>query len=83
MRDVVETIDLEERKRPTHNLLEPDLGISVKPQLSLKGHFGERADEEERSAIFEHPEESDDDRSPPGTVGQMHEVMSEHVGAKR
>ena len=49
----------------------------------MKGHFGERADEEERSAIFEQPEESNTDRSPPGTVGQMHEIMSEHVGVKR
>ena len=43
----------------------------------------QRPNEEERSAIFEQPEESNSDRSPPGTVGQMHEVMSEHVGPKR
>ena len=79
-RDVVTTIDLDENRRVAQ---EPDLGISVTAQLSLKGHFGERADEEEQSAIFEHPDESDSHRSPPGTVGYRHEVMSEHVGAKR
>ena len=52
-------------------------------KLSLKGNFGERADEEERSAIFEHPDESGHNSSPPGTVGHMHEIMSEHVGVER
>lgn len=80
-KDVIDTITLDERRRNVEN----DLGISIRAQLSVKGHFGQRAEEEIGSdAIFEHPDESDgrSGRSPPGTVGQMHEVSSEYVGAK-
>ena len=81
-KDVIDTITLDERRRT----VDADLGISIRAQLSVKGHFGQRAEEEIGSdAIFEHPDESDgrSGRSPPGTVGQMHEVSSEYVGAKR
>ena len=67
-KDVIDTITLDERRRH----VDADLGISIKAQLSVKGHFGQRAEEEIGSdAIFEHPDESDgrSGRSPPGTVG--------------
>ena len=53
---MAQAIDLEDRRTDVAaELVEPDLNIpvSVKPQLSMKGNFGERADEDERSAIFE------------------------------
>ena len=56
-----------------------DAGVSITAELSdRRGDFRQRPDEDE-NVISERPEESDARSSPPGTIGEPHDIMSENI----
>jgi len=62
---------------------EPDTGVSITAQLSEHHHRvrAERPDEED--PIHEQPNESENASSPPGSIGEQHDIMSENIKLKQ
>ena len=58
---------------------EPDTGVSITAELSdRRGDHRQRPDEDD-DAISERPDESDARSSPPGTIGEHQDIMSENI----
>lgn len=56
---------------------EPDTGVSITAELSDHRQRDERPDEDD--PIYEQPEESENASSPPGSIGQQHDIKSENI----
>lgn len=69
--------DADRRIERIHGIDEPDTGVSITAELSdRRGGMRERANED---PISEQPDESDVRSSPPGTIGEHHDIMSENI----
>ena len=66
-------------------VIEPDTGVSIKAEAELSDHrhlmMAERPNEDEH-AIYEQDNESENQTSPPGSIGDKHDIMSENIVAK-
>ena len=58
---------------------EPDTGVSITAELSDRRGDHRQRPEEDDNAISERPDESDNRSSPPGTIGEPHDIMSENI----
>ena len=62
---------------PMAEIVEPDTGVSITAELSDHRVRAERPDEDD--AIYEQPNESENASSPPGSIGEKHDIMSENI----
>lgn len=60
---------------------EPVSGVSITAELSdhRMRHFERPEEDMEQSAIYEQPNESENASSPPGSIGEHHDIMSENI----
>lgn len=58
---------------------EPDTGVSITAELSDRRADNRQRPDEDADAISEQPDESDNRSSPPGTIGEPHDIMSENI----
>lgn len=58
---------------------EPDTGVSITAELSDGRRDHRQRPDEDAEAIYELPDESDNRSSPPGTIGEVHDIMSENI----
>lgn len=58
---------------------EPDTGVSITAELSERRADHRQRPDEDEDAISERPDESDNRSSPPGTIGEPHDIMSENI----
>lgn len=77
--------DEEEHRVPaatrTQSALEEGTGLSITANLELSPRARiERPDEDD--AISEQPDESDQRSSPPGTIGDRQDIMSENIDSR-
>ncbi len=66
---------------PISEIQEPDTGVSMMAELSDHRVRLERPDEDD--AIRELPNESENASSPPGSIGEKHDIMSENIKTKQ
>ena len=77
--------DVEENRNPAvtraQSQLEEGTGLSITANLELSPRARiERPDEDD--AISEQPDESDNRSSPPGTIGDRQDIMSENIDSR-
>ena len=72
--------DHENLMNPRINAVEePDTGVSITAELSERRADHRQRPDEDEDAISERPDESDNRSSPPGTIGEPHDIMSENI----
>ena len=63
-----------------NEIQEPDTGVSITAEFSDHRIRHERPDEDAEDApIYEQPNESENASSPPGSIGEQHDIMSENI----